>query len=280
MVFLNTNRQEDPNELFQHTSGQIGNATMNAARTQSYEFGFNAQFGRRWGFSMMVWAKDMDQLSTAQTHRSSVYTYQIASNGDYGTSRGIDFTLENRGRFANTLVQYTYSKAKANGEYAKSAFGEVWVDAPSQQYLMYYDRPHDFTISVYTNKLPFGIGAGLTGFYQSGYPYTPMIFNGDKPQSDVKNKNTKRAPAFKMVNLSLSKLIKYYDIKVTLGVNVYNVFDLRIPVDVFDLTGEPDNPGEYYTENVGTEVSGSYYNFPWYYTSPRQINLTARFDFR
>jgi hypothetical protein len=83
-----------------------------------------------------------------------------------------------------------------------------------------------------------------------------------------------------MVNLSLSKLFKYYDIKVTLGVNVYNVFDLRIPVDVFDLTGEPDDPGEYYTENVGTEVSGSYYNFPWYYTSPRQINLTARFDFR
>ena len=280
MVFLNTNRQENPNELFQHTQGQIGNATMNAARTQSYEFGFNAQSGRRWGFSMMVWAKDMDQLSTAQTHRSSVYTYQIASNGDYGTSRGIDFTLENRGRFANTLVQYTYSKAKANGEYDKSAFGEVWVDAPSQQYLMYYDRPHDFTISVYTNKLPFGVGAGLTGFYQSGYPYTPMIFNGDKPQSDVKNKNTKRAPAFKMVNLSLSKLFKYYDIKVTLGVNVYNVFDLRIPVDVFDLTGEPDDPGEYYTENVGTEVSGSYYNFPWYYTSPRQINLTARFDFR
>ena len=49
------------------------------------------------------------------------------------------------------------------------------------------------------NKLPFGIGAGLTGFYQSGYPYTPMIFNGDKPQSDVKNKNTKKSNALDYV---------------------------------------------------------------------------------
>ena len=37
-VYLNTNRQEDPESTFEETEGEIGNATMTASRTQSYEF--------------------------------------------------------------------------------------------------------------------------------------------------------------------------------------------------------------------------------------------------
>ncbi len=92
-IYLNTNRQEDPEELFEESEGYIGNATMTAARAQSYEFGFNFQIGSQWGLSVMGWLKDMDQMTTYKTYRSGIYEYLVSSNGDYGTAKGIDLTL-------------------------------------------------------------------------------------------------------------------------------------------------------------------------------------------
>ena len=48
---------------------------------------------------------------------------------------GIDLTLENRGMLVNSVIQYTYSVAKANGEYDQATFGNAFVDAPSQEYM-------------------------------------------------------------------------------------------------------------------------------------------------
>ena len=66
--------------------------------------------------------------------------YQVASNGDFGRANGIDLTIQNRGLLVNTIVQYTLMSAKANGDYDAAAFGSQYVDAPSQQYLMSFDR--------------------------------------------------------------------------------------------------------------------------------------------
>ena len=153
---------------------------MTAGRTQSYEFAFNVQVNRHWAYSVGAWVKKMDQLSTAKTHRSGTYEYSISSNGDYGIVKGIDLMLENRGLLINTNLQYTYSIASANGSYDTQAFSQSYVDAPSQQFLMPYDRPHDLTLTLYSSKLPYGLDASLTAMYQSGVPYTPLIKDGDK----------------------------------------------------------------------------------------------------
>ena len=70
------------------------------------------------------------------------------------------------------------------------------------------------------------------------------------------------------------------------SLSVYNVFDTRNVNDIYPLTGEPDDPGAYYRnsdiENVprlGGEYSRSYYDRPWYYSSPRETNFFIRFDF-
>ena len=282
-IYLNTNRQEDPEELFEESSGYIGNATMTAARSQAYEFAFNFQIGQFWGVTIGAWLKDMDQMTKAKTYRSGIYEYQISSNGDYGNAKGIDLTLQNRGMFFTSMLQYTYSIAMANGEYDQAAFGGQWVDAPSQQFLMPFDRTHDLTLSLYT-VLPFGINTSLTGFYQSGFPYTPMIFNGDKPESDVKNKNTKRSAPYQSMNMSFSKFLKFGDYKVSMGLNIFNLFDTRNAVNIYPLTGEPDDPGEYYLKEVklpmeGGSLSRTYYDQPWYFSSPREMNFFVRLDF-
>ena len=145
-VFLRTNIQEDPEELFESTPGAtVGNASMTAQRTESYSFSFNIQFNRFWAFKLGAYNKNMSGNLFARFNRSGVYEYRVFSNGDYGSSRGIDFTLQNRGARINTMVQYTYSISKANRAYDWASATGVYVDAPSQEYLMSYDRPHDFT---------------------------------------------------------------------------------------------------------------------------------------
>lgn len=284
-VYLNTNRIENPQQAFEEGEGAIGNATMNASRTQAYEFGFNVQFTRHWAFAVLGWVKNMDQLVTYKFNRSGAYEYQVAMNSDYGSARGIDLTLENRGQIINSMIQYTYSVATANSEYDWASLGIDYIDAPSQEYRISYDRPHDFVASFYTSELPFHITAGLNLFYQSGYPYTPMIFNGDKPQADVKNKNSKRAPGYKQANLMFSKSVMVSDFRVSMGLNIYNVLDIRNEIDIFPLTGRAGNPGKYYTDTIGLpdathDKSASYYDMPWMYSNPREINFFIRVDFR
>jgi hypothetical protein len=291
-VYLNTSRLEDPEELFQESGGTLGNATMGSQRSQSYEMGYNVQVGRHWRYSVAAWVRDMDQWVTFKNNRSGVYEYQVFDNGDYGGSKGVDFTLERRGRGLSGMMQYTYSVAKANKAHDWAAEGTIFVDAPSQEFLMPYDRTHDLTLSLYT-VLPFGIRSGITGFYQSGYPYTPYIYEaGDRnPSLDIKNQYSKRSPDYINFNLSFSKGIKYGRQNIMLGLNVFNLFDIRNSVDIWPLTGKADDPGSYYTNYVGLPgtdpneagvkayLSNSYFDQPWYFSSPRQINFFVRFEF-
>ncbi len=285
-IYLNTSRQEDPEAIIVDSEGYIGNATMVAARTQSYEFGFNVQVGRNWAYSVAGWVKDMDQLATAKTYRSSIGDYQVQANGDYGVAKGIDLSLENRGLLVNTTIQYTFSEAKSNGEYDKAAFGNQVVDAPLQEFTMPFDRPHDLTVQLYSSKLPFGIDASLVGFYQSGFPYTGTYEKGDgEPVPDELNKNSKRSPAFKQIDISFSKYIEMKDMKLSLGLNIFNLFDIPNVIDLFEETGDPDTRSEYYMKEVklpednGT-ISKSFYDSPWHYGSPRQINVFFRIDYK
>ena len=282
-IYLNTNRLEDPEELFEEGEGQVGNATMNAQRTQSYSAGFNVQVGQNWSYSMMAWVKNMDQLTKNTFQRSGVYSYNISDNGDYGSAKGVDLTLKFRGRAFGSQLQYTYSIAKNNSEYAWANVSGQYVDAPSQESLQFYDRPHDLTFWFYTG-LPFGVNAALTAFYQSGGPYTPYIFAGKDPKPDERNINTKRGPAFRNINLNFSKYVFLVGHRVSLGLSVYNVLDIRNEVDVWPLTGKAGNPGAYYTDRVGLPdsehyLSSAYYDRPWRFSQPREINFNVRFDF-
>ena len=281
-IYRNVSKLEDPGSAFEdagNSGSSIGNATMTAGRTQSYELAFNMEITREWAFSAGVWVKDMDQLTTAAQFSSGVYEFKVAKNGDFGTAVGFDFTVENRGSMFNTTVQYTYSTAKASSAYDAEAFGSIEVDAPQQETLMPYDRTHDLTLSLYSTKLPFGLNGGVTAFFQSGEPYTGVRFNGDKPEEDLLNKYGKRAPSLVKMDLSLSKEFQLKDQRMMMGLNVFNLFDKPYIIDVYPLTGNATRPGEYYEKDIGREISGSFYDRPWMYSSNREINFFIRMDF-
>ena len=82
----------------------------------------------------------------------------------------------------------------------------------------------------------------------------------------------------------MSKDFRYKDYSVSLGLNIYNLFDSRNEVYVYPLTGNSYDPGDYYTDDVGlgqgATLSNAFYDRPWYYSSPREINFFMRVDFR
>ena len=112
-----------------------------------------------------------------------------------------------------------------------------------------------------------------------------MIFNGRDPQFDSKNPYSERQPSYKNVNLLFTKAISYSGLKVNLGLNVFNVFNIKNDLDIYALTGVASDPGTYYTDTVGLpdekhDKPSSYFDRPWMYHSPRQINFYMRIDFK
>ena len=82
------------------------------------------------------------------------------------------------------------------------------------------------------------------------------------------------------MDLSLSKEIQLRDHRMMLGMNVYNLFDKPYTIDIYPITGNADKPGEYYEKNIARNISGSFYDRPWMYSSNREINFFIRIDFK
>ena len=115
--------------------------------------------------------------------------------------------------------------------------------------------------------------------------------------SDTLNKNSKRSSDWYWANMSFSKDVEFRKFKVGLGLSIYNLFDSKNERDIYPLTGVvescPDdnpncsedemipNPGDYYLDEVGVggEYSGAYYDRPWMYSSPREINFFIKLEF-
>ena len=73
--------------------------------------------------------------------------------------------------------------------------------------------------------------------------------------------------------------------KLALGLNVFNLFNIQNVIDLYPETGDPDVRSDYYMkevklpENGGTK-SNSYYDAPWNYGTPREINMYIKIEYK
>ena len=86
-----------------------------------------------------------------------------------------------------------------------------------------------------------------------------------------------------MVNMSFSKYLRLGGNKFHIGLNIFNLLDLKNDINIYPLTGNADDPGDYYTQDIGLPedggtISSAFFDRPWYYSSAREINFFVQVE--
>jgi len=155
-------------------------------KTTQYEIGFSQMLGNSASFDATIYYKDIkDQLQTRRVFTSStseVTTYDITTNGDFATTKGLEFrlTLRRTNRVMG-WVNYTYSDARGTGSYTNQASASL-DQATSQMTIispLYFNQKHRGSVNI---DYRFGKGDGgkileRTGLnimftFSSGHPFT------------------------------------------------------------------------------------------------------------
>jgi hypothetical protein len=218
------------------------------------------------------------------------YSYTLSRNFDFGSARGVDLTLEKRGRMDNLwlVANYTYSVAKANRADPWEGYRNTDTPetTPKREILMNYDRTHDFNLSggyvIPKDKGPKVLGMkplsnlrfNMVYFAQSGAPYTPIV-------NEVAGApNSERLPWIYQVNLSFSKTLHIAGTKYSFGFLVDNLFDRKNVVDIYPRTGRADDPGQLARTFIRNYLnSNTVYDQPGFYGPRRSVQFITEIDF-
>ena len=238
----------------------LGNPDLEPEETTSYELGVNHLINDGLRFSATAYYKDIkDLISTREDSIIAGNSVTKFTNDDYGSVKGVDFSLEKLpgiGYFSGSL-SYGYMIATGNGSDALDAYYSYIHDpdetAPVTEYPLDFDQRHTVT-AVMSYRVPadwkaslFGMGLpgdwGLTavGYYGSGLPYTATDNQGNR----LGERNEGRLPASYTVDLRFAKNfgLSAQNMRLSFFVEVDNVFDKRNVIDLYSNTGLPDNDG-------------------------------------
>ncbi|NOZ60899.1 MAG: TonB-dependent receptor [Calditrichaeota bacterium] len=269
----------------------FGWAHMDAQRTISYEMGVDYQFSDFWKFTVAAWAKENNgnagsfRITGFDPDSLGGYSYGIITNNDFGSSKGIDLSVEKRPSDNYFLeLQYTYSVAKANQYYSWAGYweGNTAESRAKKEYLYRYDTPHLLT-GMFGFQFTKGQGPTLFGFkvlenflmqfnmrIRSGYPYTPSVGGqGLEP-------NTARRPMVYNIDAVFRRDF-YFGNSIRAGfiARITNLFNIRNVLQVYSETGSPSEPNPGYSKtNYSTN-----WDTPWHWSQGRRIDFGLRMEF-
>ncbi|OIO64674.1 MAG: hypothetical protein AUJ47_03575 [Candidatus Marinimicrobia bacterium CG1_02_48_14] len=269
----------------------VGNAHVQAEKASAYEFGLNYQFADFWRLGLVGWSKDYSDLASTERVKAFPYNYSVVVNYDYGSARGLDLTLEKRGGSAwSMVVQYTLSRATANRADAWQGYRNTDTpeSMPKKEVLMNYDRTHNITTTAgyffdkKNNPMILGIrplsnsNVNFTLIAMSGAPYTPYDINLSRYGAT----NSQRMPWYIEANLAYRKFINLMGVKWSAGVIVRNVFNFENVIDIYEETGSATDPGRLNEQAINDgALSTTYFDRPYYFSDPRQIDVTLEASF-
>ena len=290
------------------------NPNLEPEKVTQYEVGITHQLGEFTAFDITAYYKDVQDL-IAIYHQSpaepTVYDYY--GNTDYGTIKGVDFSLNMR-RTRNLAMQLKYSLSYANGtgSYANSQFNIAWKNAlgtPKTTSPLDYDQRHSI-IGIFDLRTSKGEGPmlgnahplenfGLNTVIQvaSGLPYTPMeVYDGVSPNASVQQVptgaiNSANMPWTFVIDLKLERSFDVGSFKLLPYVWVKNLLDRENIYAVYEGTGEPNTSGYLESEEgvvrasdpeTGEEFAYRYdalQNNPKNWANPRMIFAGLRVSF-
>ena len=214
--------------------------------------------------------------------RSRIYeTYVLGDryaryiNRDYGNIRGVTLSIKKRPTKADHIAfsfDYTYQVAEGNASDPNHQFYNQQADPPKKSNIqvvpLNWDQRHTVNLSI-SYYDPGTIGVSLIGRFHSGLPYTPNI-----QSEETTFENSGRKPFNYTVDLRLFKNIRIFNIRYRLFVNIYNLFDRRNEIMVYQDTGRAGySLISHYVPERRADVNtlSEWLRRPDFYSEPRKI---------
>ena len=263
----------------------MGNSQLKAEKTITYEVGLWQELTQGMGLEVSLFYRDIyNLLSTRIISTFNQIEYGLYSNKDYGNARGLEVKLDYNSGFISSWINYTLQYTRGNADNPTQTFSRsgASMDPVNRFIPMSWDQRHTFNATVAYNKPTYGLS--LTGYYNSGSPYTfSPIEESTLSRINLYPNNDYRptkyhADLMAYYNLSVSK--KY---KINFRLAVYNLFD-RLNENWVD-----SKTGRAYTAVIkDTDRAGHRSNFnqfedriqnPAMFAAPRMIKFSTGINF-
>ncbi len=269
----------------------FGNANLNPQRTTQYEIGLQQELAPNVGIDVTVFYRDIRDWvgnSPIVSTVRDVVSYSTYENKDYANVRG--FTLRGEQRFTrvfSTLVDYTFQVAEGTYSNPNDAYyAELAGEEPRRNLIpLNWDQNH--TLNMQLMYRPGTWSISFVGKYRTGLPYTPTFakgsFVGGAGTSDLPD-NSARRPNIYSADIYVTKTFPVGGMNFMLFAYVYNVFDNRMPTNVFSDTGSPDyttnpRPEDVLYNSVRIGTVEDLYKRPEWFIAPRQVQLGLSIGF-
>ena len=275
--------KQDPPFLPHSQLNTIGNADLKPQKTVIYEIGLQQQLSEDIALDVTGYYKDIRNLLGTKVYRvPEGIKYGRYYNRDYGNVKGITISLEKRpSGGVSASLDYTFQIARGNASDPNSAFLDQQTDPPLQtekrMLPLDWDRRHQVNATVAVGKID-NYNISLIGKFGTGLPYTPTFQN---IQTAVENSGSK--PGVYNVDLYAYKTLKIYNLKFSLFLRIYNLFDRKNERDVFTDTGRAGySLAHFYAGDQrprGLNTLDEYFIRPDFYSDPREVNIGFSLEF-
>ncbi len=294
----------------------FGNPNLAPEKTTAYEIGMTKQVGDYTRLDVTAYYKDIDDLTQLEHYSVSPGAagrdYDIYGNADFGTVKGLEFTVNMRRNHSVALdVSYSLSWANGTGSWPNTQNNIVWTvsETPKLASPLDFDQRHKLSATVDV-RAGQGEGPKLGEWYPlenagvnfhfgaaSGTPYSPMeIFNevtlasiSPVPAGRI---NSQYGPWTYRLDLKANKIVSFGRYSMDFYLWVINVLDRENAVDVYESTGQVGNTGwlatdagqDWLANDPGADWSGMdrlekyelKQNNPNSYDVPRQIRFGVK----
>ena len=254
-----------------------------------YEVGVKQEVARLTSIDVTLFYRDTrDWVGISPTIKKyPVGNYRKYQNMDYANTRGFTIMLERR--YQNNFgLNIDYSWMLAEGTYSNPT--DAYFDALNDQsprlamVPLNWDQTHTLNL-----RLTFGGNNWITsiiGNYWSGKPYTPEFKTGSVSGSSAFAgfaENSSRKPNIISFDMRTSYDLKLLGFRSNIFINIYNIFDIRNEINVWNDTGRATytlsandvsltNP-----ERIGN--LNEHLLKPEWYSEPRKIDIGLNISF-
>lgn len=279
---------------------------LEPVRTTQYEVGFTQQFTDFASFDITTFYKDIkgqiqiQRITTLTTSTAS--SYLVLQNGDFATTKGLEFTLRIRriNRIQGT-VNYTLSDAQGTGWSLNSAVASVDQNSilPTVISPLAFNQTHRGTLNV---DYRFGendggpilqrLGANMLFTFSSGHAFTKAQANSAggqrgpeegailadddprtrKPEGSVNSQST---PWIFQLDMKIDKTLRIADVlDLNLFIYVSNLLNTKNVYNVYSRSGAADDDGFLSNSTLSSQIVAN--QGPRYVELYQLINLKDR----